>query len=209
MPEERSGRGTISGRIRSRRFAVHATVCVLTLRVHTMSLRALKRTKHGTVVDADKCASGARSTPRQDAQGAQQVIQGNPLRPPLPTSCAPSHLPCRSTVSHSRSNCSLVCRLTYASSALGPSCILVIPTDCLQDIAFMVTDVREEENGAFHLWGVTSRGESVLARVPDFEPYFYVSAPDQTAEVPPDDASALISALNRCRPHPGGMIISC
>ena len=61
----------------------------------------------------------------------------------------------------------------------------------------MVTDVREEDNGVFHLWGVTSRGESVLARVPDFEPYFYVSAPDQT-DVPPDGVSSLIGALNRC-----------
>ncbi len=61
----------------------------------------------------------------------------------------------------------------------------------------MVTDVREEENGVFHLWGVTARGDSVLARVPDFEPYFYVSAPDQTAEVSPDAVSALIGALNR------------
>ena len=62
----------------------------------------------------------------------------------------------------------------------------------------MVTDVREEENGSFHLWGVTSHGESVLARVPDFEPYFYVSAPDQTGDVPPDAAATLIGALNRC-----------
>ena len=74
----------------------------------------------------------------------------------------------------------------------------------------MVTDVREEENGVFHLWGVTSRGDSVLARVPDFEPYFYVSAPDQTAEVTPEDVSALIGALNRCGVRGGGIQwVSC
>ena len=73
----------------------------------------------------------------------------------------------------------------------------------------MVTDVREEENGVFHLWGVMARGESVLARVPDFEPYFYVTAPDQTAEVPADAVSALIGALNRCRVAPHGQNSSC
>jgi DNA polymerase elongation subunit (family B) len=62
----------------------------------------------------------------------------------------------------------------------------------------MVTDVREEENGVFHLWGVTASGDSVLARIPDFEPYFYVTAPEQSCEEHEDDTSALVGTLNRC-----------
>ena len=62
----------------------------------------------------------------------------------------------------------------------------------------MVTDVREEENGVFHLWGVTADGDSVLARIPDFEPYFYVTAPEQSCDAQQDDSSALVGTLNRC-----------
>ena len=68
----------------------------------------------------------------------------------------------------------------------------------LQDIVFMVTDVREEDNGVFHLWGVTASGDSVLARIPDFEPYFYVTAPEETGNPEQqEDMTALIDVLNR------------
>ena len=65
----------------------HATsVCTR----NNMSLRALKRTKHGTLVDADKRASGARSTSGHAAQDAQQVIQTQPPSRPTLGPCIPS-----------------------------------------------------------------------------------------------------------------------
>lgn len=41
----------------------------------------------------------------------------------------------------------------------------------------MVTDIVEESHGKFAVWGVTLQGSSVLVRVPDFQPYFYIAAP--------------------------------
>ena len=41
----------------------------------------------------------------------------------------------------------------------------------------MVLDVVEEAGGRFNLWGVTPSRASVLIRVPDFQPYFYMAAP--------------------------------
>ena len=42
---------------------------------------------------------------------------------------------------------------------------------------FMVTNIDEEANGRFHLWGVTPAGQSVLVRINDFRPYFLIAAP--------------------------------
>ena len=43
----------------------------------------------------------------------------------------------------------------------------------------MLLDIVEQPNGHFYLWGTTPEGSSVLARVQDFEPYIYVTAPVQ------------------------------
>lgn len=48
-------------------------------------------------------------------------------------------------------------------------------------IICMVTQIEEEPNGRFHLWGVTAEGESVLSRVNDFRPYFLMAAPTRQA----------------------------
>ena len=48
----------------------------------------------------------------------------------------------------------------------------------------MVTEIDEEKAGRFHLFGVTPEGASVLVRVSDFRPYFYMVAPTQQV---PDD----------------------
>ena len=44
----------------------------------------------------------------------------------------------------------------------------------------MVTDVVDESAGRFHIWGNTPEGASVLVRVQDFQPYFYIAGPMQT-----------------------------
>ena len=49
----------------------------------------------------------------------------------------------------------------------------------LQGLVMMVTDISEDSRGRFSLWGSTPDGRSVLARVQDFEPYFYFAAPVQ------------------------------
>lgn len=43
----------------------------------------------------------------------------------------------------------------------------------------MVTDVADEAHGVFHVWGNTPEGSSVLLRVHDFQPYFYIAGPVQ------------------------------
>ena len=43
----------------------------------------------------------------------------------------------------------------------------------------MVTDVADEAQGVFHIWGNTPDGASVLVRVHDFQPYFYIAGPLQ------------------------------
>ena len=48
-----------------------------------------------------------------------------------------------------------------------------------QGLVMMLLDIVEQPNGHFHLWGTTPEGSSVLARVQDFEPYIYVTAPVQ------------------------------
>lgn len=47
----------------------------------------------------------------------------------------------------------------------------------MQGLVLMVLDVVEEAGGRFNLWGVTPSRASVLIRVPDFQPYFYMAAP--------------------------------
>ena len=42
----------------------------------------------------------------------------------------------------------------------------------------MVLDIEEAGSGRFHVWGVTPEGASVLVRVPDFQPYFFIHAPE-------------------------------
>lgn len=44
----------------------------------------------------------------------------------------------------------------------------------------MVTDVVDESGGRFHIWGNTPDGASVLVRVQDFQPYFYIAGPLHT-----------------------------
>jgi hypothetical protein len=50
---------------------------------------------------------------------------------------------------------------------------------------FMVLDVIEETPGRYHVWGKTDDGRSVLCRVQDFQPYFYIAAPVHAASLPP------------------------
>lgn len=45
----------------------------------------------------------------------------------------------------------------------------------------MVTDIADEAAGVFHVWGNTPEGSSVLLRVHDFQPYFYIAGPLQAA----------------------------
>ena len=49
----------------------------------------------------------------------------------------------------------------------------------VQGLVMMVTDVVDEAAGAFHVWGNTPDGSSVLLRVHDFQPYFYIAGPLQ------------------------------
>ena len=46
-----------------------------------------------------------------------------------------------------------------------------------QPLSFMVLDVLEEPGGRFNIWGKTNLGESVLVRIDDFTPYFYMAQP--------------------------------
>ena len=50
---------------------------------------------------------------------------------------------------------------------------------CLQGLVMMVTDVADEAHGIFHIWGNMPEGASVLLRVHDFQPYFYIAGPVQ------------------------------
>lgn len=43
----------------------------------------------------------------------------------------------------------------------------------------MVTDIADEAAGVFHIWGNAPDGLSVLLRVHDFQPYFYIAGPLQ------------------------------
>ena len=43
----------------------------------------------------------------------------------------------------------------------------------------MVTDIADEAAGVFHIWGHAPDGSSVLLRVHDFQPYFYIAGPLQ------------------------------
>ena len=48
-------------------------------------------------------------------------------------------------------------------------------------LVMMVLDVIEEAAGRYHIWGKTDEGRSVLCRVNDFAPYFYIAAPVHAA----------------------------
>jgi DNA polymerase delta subunit 1 len=55
----------------------------------------------------------------------------------------------------------------------------VLSLNFVQDIVFMALDIVDEAGGGrFHVWGVTEDGASVLVRITDFEPYFYVAVPE-------------------------------
>lgn len=41
----------------------------------------------------------------------------------------------------------------------------------------MVTDIAEEDDGQFAIWGVSGSGSSVLVTATGFQPYLYVAAP--------------------------------
>ena len=49
----------------------------------------------------------------------------------------------------------------------------------------MVTDVADEAHGVFHVWGNTPEGISVLLRVHNFQPYFYIAGPVQAVSSQP------------------------
>lgn len=51
----------------------------------------------------------------------------------------------------------------------------------------MVTDVVNESAGRFHIWGNTPEGATVLVRVQDFQPYFYIAGPMQTVSTMSDN----------------------
>lgn len=60
----------------------------------------------------------------------------------------------------------------------------------VQDIIFMALDIVDEAGGGrFHVWGVTEDGASVLVRIADFEPYFYIAVPENTSIGSPAGAS--------------------
>lgn len=45
------------------------------------------------------------------------------------------------------------------------------------DVLFMVLDVKAQSNGEMHLWGRSPVHGSVLVRVADYCPYFYIPCP--------------------------------
>jgi DNA polymerase delta subunit 1 len=77
------------------------------------------------------------------------------------------------------------------------------------ELFFMVLDITEEPGGRFYVWGATAAGASVLVRVEDFEPYFYVAAPRRAAGgaaidwAAPGECAAVAAALNRGAPADG------
>lgn len=69
----------------------------------------------------------------------------------------------------------------------------------------MVLDVLEETGGRFNIWGKTDVGESVLVRINDFTPYFYMAQPvlasldeGQANEFDQATCTHLQRALNGC-----------
>ncbi|KAK9916419.1 hypothetical protein WJX75_002409 [Coccomyxa subellipsoidea] len=46
-----------------------------------------------------------------------------------------------------------------------------------EPLVLMVLDVMEEAGGRFNVWGKTNGGQSVLVRINDFMPYFYMAQP--------------------------------
>ncbi|DBA67150.1 TPA: hypothetical protein ACH3X2_001471 [Trebouxia sp. C0005] len=85
--------------------------------------------------------------------------------------------------------------------------------DSEQGLVMMVTDIADEAAGVFHIWGNASDGSSVLLRVHDFQPYFYIAGPLQAGpfvhgtnvEADLDEAACtgLMHALNRIMPPDG------
>ncbi|KAK9810365.1 hypothetical protein WJX72_009511 [[Myrmecia] bisecta] len=55
------------------------------------------------------------------------------------------------------------------------------PLASQEELVMMVLDIVEEGSGRFHVWGTSQEGRSVLVRVTDFQPYFYMAAPEHQA----------------------------
>ena len=62
----------------------------------------------------------------------------------------------------------------------------------------MVTDVVDESAGRFHIWGNTPEGASVLVRVQDFQPYFYIAGPLQTVSTVPSSQLSQAQCSSLC-----------
>lgn len=48
---------------------------------------------------------------------------------------------------------------------------------------FMVLDVIEDTGGRYQVWGKTDEGHSIVVRVTDFQPYFYMATPTHQASL--------------------------
>ncbi len=75
----------------------------------------------------------------------------------------------------------------------------------VQPLKFMVLDVLEEPGGRFNIWGKTNVGQSVLVRISDFTPYFYMAQPvlasldeGQASDFDQATCTRLQRALNGC-----------
>ena len=72
----------------------------------------------------------------------------------------------------------------------------------------MVTDIAEEDDGQFAIWGVSGSGSSVLVTATGFQPYLYVAAPTPVHDpvgpsgqvVQPELPDALCQRLNQALP---------
>jgi hypothetical protein len=47
----------------------------------------------------------------------------------------------------------------------------------------MVLDVIEDAGGRFQVWGKTDEGCTILVKVNDFQPYFYMATPTHQASL--------------------------
>ena len=79
-----------------------------------------------------------------------------------------------------------------------------------EPLVLMVLDVMEEAGGRFNVWGKTNGGQSVLVRINDFMPYFYMAQPTHAdseggpnSQAAPFDQAAckhMQQAVNRLEP---------
>lgn len=64
-----------------------------------------------------------------------------------------------------------------------------------QELVVMVLDVVEESGGRFHIWGTSPEWGSVLVRVSDFQPYFYMATPVRQEGTASSEHPALDEAI--------------